>query len=207
MRKIFLVTVCLSVICSSLFSQKKLSDSEKATFEQKMLSHSKQMKSLQCNFVQTKTSSLVAEKVVSKGVMYYQTPSLLRWEYTFPNVSTLILNGNNAVLLDKNGNRMGNEKTLKQLGGIIISMINGNGIVASKQFSTEYYDNGTEMLVVLTPKQKQMKNFHSTIELKIDTKTMLANEITMNEKSGDKTTILLVNKELNINISDVRFQI
>jgi len=207
MNRIIYITILFSIICGNIFSQtgRKLSESEKQAFEQKMIDHSKKIKTLQCAFVQEKTSSLVVEKAVSKGSMLYQSPSMLRWEYTEPTPSTLILNGNNAVLLDKNGQKIGNEKMLQQLGGIIISMINGNGIAQNKQFSAEMYENNGEMVVVLTPIPKRLKDFYNTIELRIDIKTMLANSITLNEKVGDKMVITLTNKVLNSEIPQSKF--
>ncbi|MDR0872800.1 MAG: outer membrane lipoprotein carrier protein LolA [Prevotellaceae bacterium] len=207
MKKIICITFLLSVFCGSVFSQKKLSESEKAAFEQKMMEQSKKIKTLQCDFVQEKTSALVAEKAVAKGILLYQSPSMLRWEYTAPTPSILILNGNNAALFNKDGNRVGNDKMIKQLGGLIISIINGDGIKNSKQFSTEVFETDSQFRVVLTPVQKRLKEFYQSIELKIDKNTFLASEIVMNEKSGDKTVIYLNNKKLNEKIDINRFAI
>ncbi|MDR1543578.1 MAG: outer membrane lipoprotein carrier protein LolA [Prevotellaceae bacterium] len=209
MRKVIFITILFSVICGNVFSQtgRKLSESEKQVFEQKMIAQSKKIKTLQCNFTQTKTSSLVTEKATAKGILLYHSPSALRWEYTEPTPSTLILNGDNATLLNKDGKKAGNEKMFKQLGGLIINAINGESLQNSKQFSTEIYEIfNSQILVVLTPVQKRLKEFYSTIELKIDAKTLLANEINLNEKSGDKTVISLTNKELNKEISQKKFE-
>lgn len=210
MKKIIFITIAFSIFCGESFSQngRKLSESEKQAFEQKMIEHSKKIKTLQCTFVQEKTSTLVSEKAVAKGVLLYQSSSMLRWEYTEPTPSTLILNGNNAVLLDKNGQKTGNEKVLRQLADIIISMINGNGIAQNKQFFSEFYEtDNAQILVVLTPIQKRLKDFYNKIELKIELKTMLANNITLDEKSGDKTVISLTNKVLNTEIPKGKFEI
>jgi len=208
MKKIIYVMILFSLVCGTVFSQegKKLSDDKKQDFEQKIIEQSKNIKTLQCAFVQEKTSKLVSEKAVAKGVMFFQSPAMLRWEYTEPTPSTLILNKNNAALLDRNGKKTGNEKMLKQLGGIIISMINGNGITQNKQFTSELYEiDNTQMLVVLTPVQKRLSDFYNDIKLKINTKTMLATSITLDEKSGDKTVISLINVILNSEIPQDKF--
>jgi len=209
MKKTIFITILSLAICGNIFSQngRKLTESERQVFEQKMIEHSQKIKTLQCFFVQEKTSSLVSEKAVTKGIMMYQSPVMLRWEYTEPTPSTLILNGNDAVLLDKSGKKIGNEKMLKQLGNIIISMINGSGIAQNKQFSAEFYENNGEMLIILTPIQKRLKDIYNTIEMRIDTKTMLANSITLNEKVGDKMVILLNSKVLNSEIPKSKFEI
>ena len=208
MKKIIYITILFSLVCGTVFSQedKKLSDEKKQDFEQKIMEQSKDIKTLQCAFVQEKTSKLVSEKAVAKGVMFYQSPGMLRWEYVEPTPSTLILNRNNAALLDRNGKKTGNEKMLKQLGGIIISMINGNGITQNKQFTSELYEiDAAQMLVVLTPVQKRLSDFYNDIKLRINTKTMLATSITLDEKSGDKTVISLVNVKLNSEIPQDKF--
>jgi len=87
-------------------------------------------------------------------------------------------------------------------------MINGNGIAQNKQFSSEFYEiDNSQILVVLTPVQKRLKDFYNKIELKIELKTMLADDITLDEKSGDKTVILLTNKILNSDIPQNKFEI
>lgn len=210
MKKTACILILFSVICVNIFSQtgKKLSDNEKQVFEQRMIENSKTIKTLQCNFVQEKTSALVSEKAVSKGIMMFQSPSMLHWEYIAPTPSTLILNENNAALFNQNGKRMGNEQMLKQLGRLIISMVNSEGLKLNKQFSSEIFEEeNNEVLIVLTPVQKRLKDFYSTIELKIDPKTLLANEIVLNEKSGDKTIISLTNKEVNKEIPSGKFKI
>ena len=207
--KIGVLSVMLLVSVMNFMAQKPVSEEQKQAFEQKMIEHSQKIKTLQCAFVQEKTSSLVAEKAVVKGIMLYQSPSMMRWEYIEPTPSTLILNGNNAALLDKNGKKTGNEKMLKQLGSLIISMVNGNGIAQqSKQFSSEFYElDNEQLLVVLKPIQKRLKDFYNKIELRIDLKTMLADDITLDEKSGDKTVIFLKDKVLNSEIPQSKFVI
>ncbi|MDR1197767.1 MAG: outer membrane lipoprotein carrier protein LolA [Prevotellaceae bacterium] len=209
MRKIICIIILLSTLCGNIFSQvgKKLSESEKQAFEQKMIDQSKKIETLQCNFMQEKTSALVAEKAVAHGVLLYQSPLMLHWEYTAPTPSTLILNGNNAALFTKDGKKAGNDKMIKQLGGLIISIINGDGIKNRKQFSTEVHGEDNQMCMVLIPVQKRLKEYYKSIELKIDKNTFLASEIIMNEKSGDKMIISLNDKKLNEKIDDKKFEI
>jgi len=198
------------VFCGYNFSQngRKLTDNEKLIFEQKLTEQSQKIETLQCEFVQEKTSVLLSEKSVVEGVLMYKSPSMLRWEYTKPTPSTLILNANNAILLDKNGQKAGDERMLKQLGSIIISMINGSGIMQNRQFLTDFYEiDNSLILVVLTPVQKRLKDFYDKIELIIDNKTMFANEIILFEKSGDKMSIILTNKVLNAEIQQNKFDI
>ena len=195
--------------CGSVFSQngRKLSENEKLEFQQKMIDRLKKIETLQCDFVQEKISVLVAEKAVSKGILMYQYPLMLRWEYVSPTPSTLILNANNAVLLNKDGKKTGNGRILKQLGGLIIGLINGDGIKDSKKFSTEVFETDSQFNIVFTPVQKQLQEYFKSIELKIDKSALLSPEIVMNEKSGDKTVIYMDNKILNKEIPQSKFTV
>jgi outer membrane lipoprotein-sorting protein len=205
---LFIILFCIfSVFCKTAFSQdnRNLNEIEKTAFGQKMQEQSKKIKTLQCSFVQEKTSTLVKEKAVAKGILLYQSSSMLRWEYTYPTPSTLILNRKNAVLLDANGKQQGNVNLLKQLGNIIISMINGESLRQNKQFSTEVFEGENDFTVILTPLQKRLKEYYKTIELKLDKNAFLASEVVMNEKSGDRTVIFFNDKELNIEIDPNKF--
>jgi outer membrane lipoprotein-sorting protein len=197
---VFLVLPCFVMA-------QKLSEHDKLLFAQEMIEHYKQIQTLQCDFVQEKTSAMFSQKAVAKGVMLHQPPSMLHWEYTMPTPSTLILNGGSAALFNKDGKRIGSEAMMKQLGALIISMVNGDGIKNTNLFASECYDvDDKEMLLVLTPMHKRMKEFKS-IELTIEKNTFLASRITLNEKSGDQTTIYLNNKLLNQKISMDKFAI
>jgi len=209
MKKLFLITILLSAVCGNIFSQtgRKLNESEKVAFEQKMIDRLKEIKALQCDFVQEKISTLVVEKSVSNGIMLYCYPQMLRWEYIKPTQSTLILNAGNAALLNKDGKRTGNDKMVKQLGSLIIGLINGHGIKNSKQFSTEVFETDTQYRMVFTPVQKRLQEYFKSIEMKIDKNTLLSPEIVMNENSGDKTVIYMNNIVINKEISQSKFTI
>ena len=57
-----------------------------------------QTKTMECDFVQTKTVRMLNSKLVSRGKMYYQQASKLRWQYVTPYQYTFVLNGNQVRL-------------------------------------------------------------------------------------------------------------
>ena len=50
-----------------------------------------QLRSMQCEFVQTKHVKMLNQNVVSTGKMYYQRSDKLRWEYVTPYKYSFIL--------------------------------------------------------------------------------------------------------------------
>jgi len=120
------IVAMLSATVVSAQKPRKLTDTQRRQFEKEFIAKSKEIASLQCGFTQTKTSVLVAGSAVSKGNMYYSSPSMLAWEYVAPIKSVLVVNGKQTQLLDNNGKSVGNSQAIKQLGSLIINMINGN---------------------------------------------------------------------------------
>lgn len=209
MNRIVTLLFCILFIISGLQGQtnNKMSEEQLREFEQQFISKSKDVSTLQCTFTQTKTSTLVAQNTVSKGVMFYKKPSMLVWEYVKPTKSTLVLNGKNAYLLNDKGKAVGNNRVIRQLGEMIINLVNGNSMMTnSKVFKVEAYESRNNMaLFELTPIQKRLKDYYQKITIKIDRKTLIATEIVMLEKSGDSITILLHNMQINKEIADSKF--
>lgn len=203
------------VVCNlNVFSQingfQRINDIEKAVFIQNMQIASKATKSLECNFTQQKTSTLLNETVTSKGMMYFKSPQTLRWEYTSPQTFAFIMNQKESVV--KNNNEIikldaQSSKMIKNMIEMIIGMIDGNGLIDNKNFSATYFSNQKQTLIKLTPKNSRIKNMFTSIQVYVDSTTYLANTIEMNEAGGDITTIYLSNIKKNLPISDNKFKI
>ena len=94
-RFLFLV---LSVTCVFTLFAQQLSDEQ---IKKKINQAATAMKTMQCDFVQTKNIKMLNDKLISKGKMYYQQGNKLRWEYTSPYQYAFILN-NDKVLIKNN---------------------------------------------------------------------------------------------------------
>jgi outer membrane lipoprotein-sorting protein len=185
-----------------------LTGTAKTNIETKIKTASQNISSMQCKFIQKKTSTLFSEQALSKGLLLYKSPNSLRWQYTEPNPFVLIFHKNNACIQNENGTLVNPNKMLKQLGNFIISNINGNSLVENGNFKIDYYANEKDKSIVwikLTPIAKRLKEMYASIQIKISTVDYIAMEIIMEEISGDKTTITFSDKKININISDNQF--
>ncbi len=197
-------TICNIIFCLLFTIQlcaqndfKKVDATTKQTILSDISATSKNNKTLSCSFVQEKTSTLVAEKAVSKGLMYYKSPNSLRWEYTSPQTSALIVNGNEAALQTAKGTTTNNTRMFKELATIIISTIDGSGLNDSKNFTSEVLENTTTYKVILTPINKRIAAIYSNITLQIDKQNKVAKSISMQEKNGDSMIIFFSNHKLN----------
>jgi outer membrane lipoprotein-sorting protein len=209
-RKIlFLILIAISFYGFSQPNDFKLvTGSARTEIEKKIIEQAKKITSLQCKFEQEKTSVLLTEKAVSKGILVYKSPASLRWEYTEPSKYVMIFHEGNAYLKDEKGTIVNTNKMLKQLGNFIVSAINGNSLTDNGNFQIEYYENEKNKQIIwvkLIPIPKRLKEIYNSIQIKISTTDYLASEIVMEEKSGDKMKIVLLDKKTNENISNNLF--
>ena len=210
-RNLFLI---LTVISFSGFSQpidfKLVTGATRTEIEKKIATEAKKITSLKCKFEQEKSSVLLTEKSVSKGLLMYKPSASLRWEYTEPEKYILIFHNGNAAMKDEKSTVVNANKMLKQLGNFIISAINGNSLTDNGNFQIEYYENEKNKQIIwvkLIPVSKRLKEMYNAVHIKISTTDYLANEIIMEEKSGDKMKIVLLDKKINETISDTLFSI
>lgn len=197
---------------STIFSQneafQQITGEDRALLEQEIVAASQAMNTLQCDFVQEKSSKLFADKAVSKGILSYQKPETLRWEYTEPSKFALILNEDRVYLANESGAVENSNKMFKYLAALIVGTVNGEGFLDAKTFQVCYYQSEEAenlILVKMTPVQKRLKEVYASIEIKIDKKDFLASEIVMREATGDVMTISLLNKKVNAELPQTLF--
>lgn len=168
------------------------------------------IKTIQCEFVQTKSLKMLGDKMVSKGKMYCQQPSKLRWEYTSPYTYTFILNDNNVML--KSGSRsdvidINQNKMFKEIARIMMNSVLGKLLTDKKDFAVTVKPSGKQYVATLTPLRKDLKQMFTQIVLHYDTKEGMVKSVVLNEKNGDSTTIELTNIKKNSTINASVFEI
>jgi outer membrane lipoprotein-sorting protein len=208
---LFLVLIGISsCVLSQPPNYTLLTGTAKTNMAKKITMASQKVSSLQCRFIQKKTSTLLKEESVSKGLLFYKTPNSLRWEYTEPTAFVLVFHNETVSVKDEKGMVSNPNKMLKQLGNFIVSTINGDGLIENGSFKADYYANDkdkTHVWIRLTPVAKRLKEMYSSIQIKVSTTDYLASELIMEETTGDKTTITFVDKKINTDISSNQFML
>ena len=82
---------CFHVL--SLSAQTPLSQQEAQQVLSQISAAAQQTKTLQAQFVQTKTLKMLNHRLVSRGRMSYAQPTQLRWEYSTPTHYVFVLSG------------------------------------------------------------------------------------------------------------------
>ena len=158
------------------------------------------MKTMQCDFVQTKHIRMLNDKMVSKGRMYYQQPNRLRWEYTSPYAYTFILNGDKVMLKNQQRNDVidaNQNKLFREIARIMMNTVVGKCLSDDKDFQTTLSETPTEWIATLVPQRKDMKGMFQKIILHFNRQQAMVAQVELIEKQGNKTIIELKNVRAN----------
>lgn len=166
------------------------------------------MHTMQCQFRQSKTMKIMKRSITSNGVMYFEKPNKLRWQYVSPYSYTLIFNGNKAYMksakstttVDVNKNKM-----FKQIIDVVVNCVTGGNLSNNEYFKVAVCQSGKSFYANLTPQKKEMKQVYSLITLYFNTSLTMVNKVVMKEKNGDTTTIDLSEIKTNVNVDDKVF--
>lgn len=167
-----------------------------------------QLKTMQCDFTQTKQIKLLNDKMISKGKMYYQQNNKLRWEYVSPYKYIFILNGDKVMLNNNNRNDVidvNQNKVFKEIARIMVNSVVGNCLSDDKNFKINISVKEKEYTATLQPKRKNMKAMFSNIVLHFNKEMAVVSEVDLLENNGDKTTIVLENIKKNEGIKSGTF--
>lgn len=193
-----LMALCL---CLLNLSAQKINE---AKVKQQINAVASKMKTMQCDFVQTKYLKMLNDKMVSRGKMYYQQSNKLRWEYTYPYTYTFVLNGSRVLISKGKRNDVINvnqSKFFKEIARIMMNSVVGKCLTDSKDFKVSLTGASAEYVATLYPQQKQMKQMFQKIILHFNKQNSTVSKVELIEKKGDRTIIELKNVKSNAPIN------
>jgi outer membrane lipoprotein-sorting protein len=206
MQKLLISLLCLVALTLPCWSQTMLSAEQQKQVLDKIDVAAQTMKTMQCDFKQTKHMKLLSKNMESKGKMYFKQPDKLRWQYTSPYDYTFIINGDkvslNAKQVDGRKNKM-----FRQITSIILRSITGGGLKSGSDFTVELYQADKNYFARLYPKKREVKQVYQMIEIHFNAALTMVSSVAMVEKTGDTTTVVLSNTKNNTAIDESLFDV
>lgn len=210
MKKIIAISFLLICCFVGVQAASTLSASQQQEVIEKINASASKIKSMSCTFTQTKYISLLSDKMVSSGKMYYKQPNKLRWEYTSPYNYLFVFNGTKVYVGNKSKEDVidtNTNKIFKEIARIMMNTVTGKALSNKTDFTISVAGNNTSWIVTLIPKKKEMKQMFSKIELIFNKSNTMISEINIYEKNNDRTNIKLTNIVNNGSISENYFAI
>ena len=193
MKKLYLIGF---LIFTSIFSFAQTQEEVTQMLTQAAAS----MQCMNCRFTQQKTMAMLTEPTVSEGLMVYNAPNKMRWEYTSPYAFALVVNGDkitkttdgNEEILDAKSGRM-----YQGIVSIIMSSATGQKLFDKSMFDVEIIDDGDFWRADMKPKKNSMKRMFTMLTFYFSKNDNIINKVEMTEASGDVTTIQFYDMKIN----------
>ena len=204
-----LLSILFVAVSLMVTAQTQLSESQTQEVIRQLTQVASTMQSMQCRFVQEKTSSMLAEPSVAEGTMHYAAPDRMRWEYTAPYAFALVVNGERLVkvtdgkaeVLEGNAGRM-----YQGMVNLIIGSASGKKLFDTTVFDIVFYDDNGFWRADMTPKRRDMKRMFSQLVFRFDKKTNGISRVEFVSANGDVTSIRLEEIKVNEAIDDAFFK-
>jgi len=155
--------------------------------------------SFTCDFIQEKHLAMFKKPVMFKGSLAIVRPDKLRWEFTEPLPSALLLSGVNGMRC--NGEAppqafsLDADPVMKIVAEQLWSWLGGNYTRLEEIYTMELVDATTLRLI---PKEKMIADFIASIAIFFDRTTLQPATVEILEASGDSTKLLFSHYRLNI---------
>jgi len=164
------------------------------------------IKTIRADFIQEKHLKILSRPLVSRGVFYYQTPNSLRWEYTSPVRSILLMHKGKISRYIKAGNDFVDDSRMDSKG--IQVVLQEIALWLGGRFSDDpVFDAALKKgrKIVLTPREKAFSNIIEHIDLRLSDTPGIIESVTIYEGQDSYTRIEFINTEINKEIKESIF--
>lgn len=193
MKKLYLI---VTLILTSILGYAQTQEEVMQTLTQAAAS----MQCMNCRFTQQKTMAMLAEPTVAEGLMSYNSPDKMRWEYTSPYAFALVVDGEkitkitdgNEEILDAKSGRM-----YQGIVNIIMSSATGQKLFDKSMFNVDIQDVGDFWKADMQPKKHNMKRMFAMLTFYFGKDDNIIKKVEMTEAGGDVTTIQFYDMKIN----------
>ncbi|HNF72126.1 MAG TPA: outer membrane lipoprotein carrier protein LolA, partial [Chitinophagaceae bacterium] len=167
-----------------------------------------QLLSVQSDFSQVKSLSMLKDKVSSSGRFYYQQKNKVRIEYIKPFQYLMILNDGQMLMKDEQKQSTFNthsNKILQSVNNILIDCLSGN-VYRNREFKTSVFESNKEYQLWMLPQSSFMKKMFNRIEVFVSKSNYSIQKLVMTEINGDQTQMVFSNQVLNKTLDSQLFK-
>jgi len=164
------------------------------------------IQTIKADFVQEKHLSILSRPFISKGVFYYQAPDSLRWEYTSPVRSILLMHKGKLRRYTETGKGRIEDSRMDSKGMQII--LQEIALWLGGHFSDDPAFAATlepGRKIVLTPKEEGFSKMIQHIDLRLSDTPGIIKSVEIYEGPDSYTRIIFTNTEINQKIEEVLF--
>jgi outer membrane lipoprotein-sorting protein len=168
-----------------------------------------QIKTIQADFIQTKSMKILAKPLISEGRFYYAAPDSFRWEYLKP-LKSIVINhkGQTKRYIYSSGKMVEDESGGAQAMKIILSEINSwmSGNFDQNPSFQATLKEATYTQITLTPAGQNMNGMLQKVIITVSKKDAAVKSVNIIESDTSATIIAFKNTQTNKSIPESMFQ-
>jgi len=201
----FLLTLFI-IVSIDLHAQTPMNNEEATTLKALVKNRAATINTILSDFTQSKHLDFLDNDVITKGVLAFKSPNLIKWSYLDPFEYSVVFK-NEVLYINDEGNKsnidIGSNKMFKELNTLIINSVKGD-MFDDDAFIISYYKEDDLNLVEFTSKDKKLSKYISAFHISFNSKGDVE-KVKMIEPSGDYTKIIFTNRVLNSPIDNALF--
>jgi len=160
-------------------------------------------------FVQTKSLSLLAQPLVSRGRFLFKRPDHVVWQVEEPQAATVVIDGQGIHIpglsaRDRQALAMVPARALTSQLGAIFS---GTTAGLEGEFDVTARDDGGAVLVHLVPRRPETGQLFRTIDLRFPRPLRFVQTITLEDAVGDRVEVGFEDVRVNVEVPDSAFTV
>jgi len=190
------------------FAQRtEMSATAASDFKKKVQESTSSIETIISNFVQKKHLDFLANDIETFGKMFFQSPNMIKWEYTDPYQYSVIFKEEQLYINDdgdKSEVDLGSNKMFQSLNSLIAKSIKGD-LFDDAQFDISYFKEGDAYIVDFKPKRDELSIYIQTFQLTFNKDDAQVEEVKMIEPTGDYTRITFKDRVLNMKVDTAVF--
>jgi len=207
MSKLSLLIVTLLLPATLSFAKADFGEDEGlGTFLQAIQDSSDQVQSFSSDFTQEKILTLFTNPILFQGKLSIVRPDRLRWEFTTPVASTLILKGDDGVrCYDKAAPdkfHLSSDPVMKMVARQLWLWLGGDYKRLAQLYKLEKHGGSTLEII---PEDKETADYITSVTIVFDEKSLQPLKVEIMEPGGDLTRISFHSSAINEPIPDKLF--
>lgn len=163
---------------------------------------------LKAQFIQTKVFTLFDEKEVSKGTLYFAQPERIRWQYSEPDRSSTVINGERGWSVFPDIKQVQTFELEGSKTNKVLSIVGFGrcGALLTESFEVSLSPGKKGALVLaMKPTDKDITPYFSRVDLTLDGRDYLPRRIELHEKAGDILVFEFSDLDRNIELNKSMF--
>ena len=216
MKRILVIAATMLASLSLSLAQAAKPVADVNGLKEKMQANAAKISSIKSDFTLVKYISVMSSTMKSSGKFYYKKEDKVKLEFLLPLKQNMVMNGN-KLMMDANGKPMvmdaSTNPEMGELKKVISACMSGNISNMGSNYKMEYFVEGSDYLIVITPQSADIKKFAERVDLYLDSsdftvlKMRMTEALKPNQTKNNYQEYVFSNKQKNVSIDDSVFSI